>query len=69
MILVLHACLPTLWVVIMRHVEPDAEREKKKGGLEMERRCEEHTQSDHRLLNGSVVAKRINVAKFTFSHF
>ena len=32
MILVLHARLPTLWVVIVRHVEPGAESEKKRGG-------------------------------------
>lgn len=28
-----------------------------------------HTQGDYQLLNGSVVARRINVKRFTFSHF
>ena len=37
MILVLHARLPTLWVVIMRHVEPGAERKKKRGVRDGER--------------------------------
>lgn len=55
-ILLLHACLPALWVVIVRHVEPGAGREKG------------HTQSDYQPLNGSVVARRINVIRFTFKH-
>lgn len=67
MILVLHARLPTLWVVIVRHVEPGAER-KKQGGLEMEKGSTEHTQSNYYLLNGLVGARRINVTGFTFSN-
>lgn len=58
MILVLHACLSTLGVVIMRHVEPGAQKER-----------DTHTQGDYQLLNGSAVARRINVTRFTFSHF
>lgn len=41
MILVFHARLPTLWVVIMRHVEP-AEGGKK---MKMERRGEERLET------------------------
>lgn len=68
MILVLHACLPTLWVVIMRHVEPGEERKRRGVGLEMERGMH-NTHSDYQLLNGSVVARRINLKRFPFSHF
>ena len=36
MILVLHACIPTFGVVIMRHVEPGGERDKERE-LEIEK--------------------------------
>lgn len=55
MILALHARLPALRVVVVRHVEPGAGRERR-------------AQSDYRPLNGSVVARRINVIRFTFNH-
>lgn len=54
-ILPLHASLPALGVVVVRHVEP---------GVGGERRA----QSDYRPLHGPVVARRINVIRFTSDH-
>lgn len=49
MILVLHACLATLWAVIMRHVEPDGEGEKRRHQM-WRVGYKEHIQFDYELL-------------------
>lgn len=73
MILVFHARLPTLWVVIMRHVEPAEGKKKNENGEERrgEVRDEERDiWNTHKvIISYLVIARRINVTRFTFSHF
>lgn len=53
MILVLHACLPTLWVVIVRHVEPGAERKKTSGVRDRER----DIRNTHKVITSCLMAQ------------